>query len=88
MVEAVLHWLEYQDCAERDSERYVDIVQFHGAEGVITLPRAQNALEEISDNIAVMHIVGMARGLSAALDCIAGAIIGVVAVPVSILKAD
>jgi hypothetical protein len=64
------------------------MVQVQGAERVISLPRARNALEEISDDIAVMHIVGMARGLSAALDCVAGTIIGVVAVPVSILKAD
>jgi hypothetical protein len=27
MVEAVLHWFEYQDCAEHDSERFADIIQ-------------------------------------------------------------
>jgi hypothetical protein len=46
------------------------------------------AMEELSREMVVMHIAGVARALSAALDCLAGAIIGVVALPISILKAD
>ena len=88
MTEAVVHWLEYQDFAERDSERFADIVQFRGGQFDVVLPRPQNAMEELSREMVVMHIAGMARALSAALDCIAGAIIGVVAVPLPILTAD
>jgi hypothetical protein len=54
----------------------------------VSLPRARNALEELSREMVVMHIAGMARALSAALDCLAGAIIGVVAIPTPILTAD
>jgi hypothetical protein len=88
MTEAVLHWLEYQDWAERDSERYADIVQFREGQFDVVLPRPRNAMEELSREMVVMHIAGMARALSGALDCLAGAIIGVVAVPLSILRAD
>jgi len=38
--------------------------------------------------MVVMHIAGMVRAISAALDCLAGAIIGVVAIPTPILTAD
>ena len=88
MTEAVLHWLEYQDCAERDSERHVDIVQIRHGQFEVVLPRPRNALEELSREMVVMHIAGMARALSAALDCLAGVIIGVVAIPLPILTAD
>ena len=88
MIEATLHWLEYQDCAERDSERYADIVQIRDGRPDVVLPRPRNALEELSREMVVMHIAGMARALSAALDCLAGAIIGVVAIPTPILTAD
>ena len=88
MTEAVLHWLEYQDCAERDSERFADIVQIRNGQFDVVLPSPRNAMEELSREMVVMHIAGMARALSAALDCLAGAIIGVVALPISILKAD
>lgn len=88
MIEAVLHWLEYQDCAERDSERFADIVQIRDGQLDVVLPRPRNALEELSREMVVMHIAGMARALSAALDCLAGAIIGVIAIPTPILTAD
>jgi hypothetical protein len=88
MTEAVLHWLEYQDCAERDSERFADIVRISNGQFEVVLPSPRNAMEELSREMVVMHIAGMARALSAALDCLTGAIIGVVALPISILKAD
>jgi hypothetical protein len=88
MIEAALHWLEYQDCAERDSERFADIVQIRDGQLDVVLPRPRNALEELSRELVVMHIAGMARALSAALDCLAGAIIGVIAILTPILTAD
>jgi len=88
MIEAALYWLEYQDSAERDSERFADIVQIRDGQFDVVLPRPRHALEELSGEMVVMHIAGMARALSAALDCLAGAIIGVVAIPTPILTAD
>jgi hypothetical protein len=38
MTEAVLHWLEYQDCAERDSERFADIVQIRNGQFDVAYP--------------------------------------------------
>jgi hypothetical protein len=84
----VLHWLEYQHFAERDSERFADVVQIRDGQFDVALPSPRNALEELSREMVVMHIAGMARALSAALDCLAGTIIGVVAIPTPILTAD
>jgi hypothetical protein len=88
MIEAVLHWLEFQHFAELDSDRFADIVQIRDGQFDVVLPRPRNALEELSREMVVMHIAGMARALSAALDCLAGTIIGVVAIPTRILTAD
>lgn len=88
MAEAVLHWFEYQDYAERDSERFADIIQIRNGKFDVILPRPRNAMEELSREMVVMHIAGMVRALSAALDCLAGAIIGIVAIPTPILTAD
>ncbi len=88
MIEAALHWLEYQDFAERDSERFADIVQIRDGKFDVVLPRPRNALEELSREMVVMHVAGITRALSAALDCLAGVIIGVIAIPAPILTAD
>jgi hypothetical protein len=88
MIEVALHWLEYQDYAERDSERFADIVQIRHGQPDVVLPRPRNALEELSREMVAMHIAGMARALSAALDCLAGVMIGVIAIPTPILTAD
>jgi hypothetical protein len=87
MIEAVLHWLEYQDCAERDSERFVDVVQIRDGQFDLVLPPPRNALDELSREMVVMHIAGMARALSASFDCLAGVIVGVIAIPTPILTA-
>jgi hypothetical protein len=88
MIEAALHWLEYLDCVERDSDRFADAVQQRG--GLVTLspPPPRNPMDELSRNMVAMHIAGIARALSAALDCLAGTIIGVLALSTPILKAD
>ena len=88
MIEAVLHWLEYQDCAERDNERFADIVQIRDGQPDVVPPRPRSALEELSGEMVVMQIAGMARAISGALDCLAGTVIGVIAIPTPILTAD
>jgi hypothetical protein len=88
MIEAVLHWLEYQDCAECDSERSADIVQIRDGQFDVVPQRPRNALEELSGEMVVMHIAGMTRAISGAFDCLAGTIIGVIAIPTPILTAD
>jgi hypothetical protein len=88
MTEAALHWLEYQDASERDSERLVDAVKVTASGVFIDPPRARHVYDQLCPTFVRMNLAGMVRSLASALDCLAGVITGVAALPLSILKAD
>lgn len=88
MTEAALHWLEHLEASERDSDRFVDAVKIENGRPMIDPPRARNPLDQLSPAFIRIHQAGLIRALASALDCLAGAIIGVAALPQSILKAD
>lgn len=88
LVEAALHWLEYLDWRERESDRNADVLSFVGGQPQIKMARPKNTLEAVGDRLTQLHAAGVARALSGVLDCMAGTIIGVTALPLSLLKAD
>lgn len=88
MVEAGLHWLEFLDYSARESDRLADAVQIQNGRLAMVAPRPRSPLEELLSQLERMHILGVVRAVSGALDCLAGTIIGVVALPTSILRAD
>ena len=88
LVEAALHWLEFLDFAERESDRLAYAVTLENGEFVVKAPRRQSPLEDIGLQFVRLHVAGMVRALAGALDCMAGSIIGVAAVPTRILRAD
>jgi hypothetical protein len=88
MVEAGLHWLEFLDYADRESDRLADAVKIQNGRPTMVAPRPHSPWEELGNQLQRMHIVGVVRALSGALDCLAGTIIGVIALPTSILRAD
>ena len=88
LIEAALHWLEFLDCADRESDRLAYAVKIENGEFVVKAPRRQNPLEDVGLELVRLHVAGMVRALAGALDCMAGSIIGVVALPTRILRAD
>jgi hypothetical protein len=88
MVEAALHLLEFVDFADRDSDRYADAIKVEGGQVTWSPPLPLSPLDDLSPELMRIHVAGMVRALSAALDCFAGTVVGVVAIPTSILKAD
>jgi hypothetical protein len=88
MTEAALHWLEYLDASDRDSARFVDAVKIEDGQPTIQPPRPRSALDQLAPAFIRIHQAGLIRALASALDCLAGAIIGVAALPMNILKAD
>ena len=74
MIEAALRWLEF--------------VAYADGRLSVEAPRPQNPLEDLSIHIVRLHVAGVIRALARALDCMAGTIIGVLALPRPILKAD
>jgi hypothetical protein len=88
MTEAALHWLEFLDVSDRDSARYADAVQLEDGRPTLSAPRPQSPLDQLSPVVVRIHYAGIVRGLASALDCLAGVVIGVAALPVNILLAD
>ncbi len=88
MTEAALHWLEFQDASKQDRNRYVDSVRIVNGRPTVVDPRPVNPHEQLMPAIAGIHRVGLVRALASALDCLAGVIIGVAALPQNILRAD
>jgi len=88
MTEAALHWLEFLDVSDRDSARHADAVQLEGGRPTLSAPRPRSPLDRLSPAFVRIHYAGMVRALASALDCLAGVVIGVAALPINILRAD
>lgn len=88
MIESGIHRLELGDWSERHSDQNVNVVRPEGGRVRVKLPRPVSPLEELSLHMMRLHYVGCVRALAGALDCVAGAIIGILALPMPILKAD
>ena len=88
MTEAALHWLEFQDASEQDRNRYLDSVRIANGQPTVVDRRPAGPHEQLMPAIAGIHRVGLVRALASALDCLAGVIIGVAALPRNIFRAD
>jgi len=88
MTEAALHWLEYLDASDRDSARFADAVKMENGRPIIAAPRPRSPLDQLGPELIRIHYAGIVRALASALDCLAGTLIGVAGLPMSILKAD
>ena len=86
MTEAALHWLEYLDASDRDSARLAHAVKMLPSGPVIDLPRPRSVSEQLAPDLVRMHQAGLIRSIASSLDCLAGVIIGVAALPNSILN--
>jgi hypothetical protein len=86
MVEAAVHWLELLAAIDREDAFQADVIQIiNGSPRMVARPRT-TPLESLGPDIARLHQVGVARALAGALDCAAGTIIGVIALPMNILN--
>lgn len=88
LVEAGIHLLELIDAIEREDDFHADAIHIVRGTPTMRLRPRTTALEALGPEIVRMHEAGVARALSGALDCAAGSIIGVMALPRNILKAD
>ena len=88
LIEAGVHWLELLDAVNREDTFQADVIQIVDGEPQVCARPRLTPLESLGPDMVRLHQVGVARALSGALDCAAGTIIGVMALPLSILKAD
>jgi hypothetical protein len=54
----------------------------------VRAPRRDRPIDDVLLKMCELHLLGVVRALSGALDCLAGVVIGVAALPTDILKAD
>jgi hypothetical protein len=89
LVEARLHLLELRRVDEQLDALIAHAVK-HDSQGrpfVQTPPRVKPA-DDLPYALAPLHMAGFFRAVGSALDCLGSSIVGVLALPVSILKAD
>ena len=88
LIEAGVHRLELLDAAEVEDAFQADAIQIVDGQAQMRPRPRTTPLESLGSERVRLHEVGVARALSGALDCAAGTIIGVMALPLGILKAD
>jgi hypothetical protein len=55
MTECALHWLEFLDASERDSDRFVDAVKMENGRPTIDEPRVRSSFEQLSPDFIRIH---------------------------------
>ena len=88
LIEAGVDWLELLAAMDREDTFQADVIQIVDGQPQMCARPRMTPLESLTPDMVRLHQVGVARALSGALDCAAGTIIGVMALPLSILKAD
>jgi hypothetical protein len=88
LIEAALHRVEFIDYSDQESDMFADSVQIENGQVVIRAPRRERPIDDIVLDMCGLHLLGIARALSGALDCFASVIVGVMALETSILRAD
>ena len=89
LVEAGLHLMEFRDFEEQQDRIIARAIQ-HDRQGrpSIKMPPRERATDDLPDRMAALHVAGFFRAVGSALDCLGATIVGVLALPTSILKAD
>jgi hypothetical protein len=89
LTEARLHLLELSDWWERESIFLADSVTLGpGGRPRVKLPARQKATDDLPQAMASLHLSGFFQAVWSALDCLSAGIIGVLALPFSIRRAD
>ena len=82
LTEAGLHRLEFLNWRDREN----DLISIEWENGPRPKrARLDNALQALTHQMTTLHIAGVARALSSALDCLAGTIVAIIALPLPVL---
>ena len=85
LIEAGLHLLEYLDSSDRIAKRMSRVVS---GDGELAYPKPLSPYDLLPERFSTLHVCGFFRALASALDCLAAVVIGVLAIPQPILRAD
>lgn len=89
MVEARLHYLEWLDAREKENTRLADIVRRDEQGGVeVRMPPSLAPIDDLYGQLETLHECGFFRAIGSSLDCLGGAIVGVLALSTSLRRSD
>lgn len=99
LLEATLHrlgaehaWHDHTEYLRRRLQQALDALPPQARDAPITLPgdflRPRSPGDELGPIMADLHLAGLFRAVGSTLDCLGGVLVGVAALPLSILKAD
>ncbi len=89
LLDAKLHLIQFQSCVDQENNRLADVCKFNRYGQIDTiLPKDDCAFDEYNRHLIDLHVAGFLRSVGSAMDCLGGAIVGVLGLPTSILKAD
>lgn len=86
MREAGIHWLELLDSVERNNARFSDSLSVIDGEVVPATRPSASPIEHLTVDLVSLHRAGMIRAVASALDCVAGAVAGIAALPEPIMR--
>ena len=89
LIEAQLHYLEALSAWDRENDFIARSVDY-GDNGLaqVAMPPRTRGLDDLPRLLRDLHIVGFFRAVGSALDCLAASLIGALAIPKRIQRAD
>lgn len=80
LAEAKLHYWEFIDAREKENKRNVDVIQRdpYGEVG-LKMPPSEAPIDDLYKRLEGLHVCGFFQAIGSSLDCLGGAIIGVLA---------
>jgi hypothetical protein len=77
LLEAKLHYLEWLDVRDKQDEHLVNAVTITPSGPTMKHPPSLAPIDDLPNKLEAMHICGFFRAIGSSLDCLGGAIIGV-----------
>lgn len=89
LTEAALHLMEAVDHWDKEGDFLGNCLSLDQNDRiVIDVPKRRKPADDLARRMATLHTVGFFRALVGALDCLGASIVGVLALPISITRAD
>lgn len=90
LVDAELHRLQLLDAVAQDAGFHAQALEYgrDGLPGRPILPAREQPAQDLPDRLVHLHASGFFRGVTAAFDCLAGVVVGVVGLNRTLIKAD
>lgn len=86
LIEAKLHQISFEEEAHKASELMAGTASLIDGKIVAKVPRPRSALDHLPDRLATLHLAGFFRAIGSCLDCLGSAVIGILALPVNLLR--